>query len=170
VGILLQKIRYKRYFDLWKLSQIESKHTQVDLKSLVSPSPHTVRIRMRCCIWPMDAQRIRSSFGNSHNWFCAVGVRSVGCVRSLAHLPYLKLTKKKLKGHTYTWLILETLGFWPIMPQNLPIHYAIPNFNGDSCLRLRATLHITIRSKQRPIFPYVKALGSRSHDDSINLA
>jgi len=74
---------------LWKLSHIESKHTQVDLKSLVSLSPHSVRIQMRCRIWPMGAQYIRSSFGSSHNWFCGVVVRSVGCVRSLAHLRYL---------------------------------------------------------------------------------
>jgi hypothetical protein len=72
-----------------KLSQIKPKHTQVDLKSLVSRSPHTMQIQMRCRIWPMDAQRFRSSFGSSHNWLCAVVVRSVSCVRSLAHLPYL---------------------------------------------------------------------------------
>ena len=42
VGIILQKIKIKK-IDLWKLSQIESKHTQVDLKILMSPSPHTVR-------------------------------------------------------------------------------------------------------------------------------
>jgi hypothetical protein len=65
------------------------KHTHVDLKSLVSPSPHIVRIRMRCRIWPMGAQRIRGSFRSSHNWFCAMVVRSVGYVWSLAHLPYL---------------------------------------------------------------------------------
>jgi hypothetical protein len=43
VGILLQKNKNNIYFDLWKLSKIEYKHTQVDLKSLVSPSPHIVR-------------------------------------------------------------------------------------------------------------------------------
>ena len=41
--ILIQKNKNERYFDLWKLSQIESKHTHVDLKSLVNPSPHIVR-------------------------------------------------------------------------------------------------------------------------------
>ena len=29
---------------MWKLSQIESKHTHVDRKSLASPSPHIVRL------------------------------------------------------------------------------------------------------------------------------
>jgi hypothetical protein len=99
---------------LWKLSQIESKHTQVDLKSLVSPSSHTLRIRMRCHIWPMGAQRIRSFFGSSHNWFCAVVVRSMGCVRSLAHLPYMLFkTNTHLEWCTFRLQFVKGLGNWP---------------------------------------------------------
>jgi hypothetical protein len=122
VRILLQKNKNKRCFDLWKLSQIESKHTQVDLKSLVSPSPHTMRIQMRCRIWPMGAQHIRSSFESSHSWFCAVVVRSVGCVRSLAHLPYPNLIKENRRMSTCNRLDLQTLGSQPMMPKNLPDH------------------------------------------------
>jgi hypothetical protein len=88
-GFSYKKIKIKRYFDLWKLSQIESKHTQVDLKSLVSPSPHTMRIRMRCHIWPMDAQRIRRS--------CGPGVLIIDFVRWMCY-PWAAF------GHWRTYL------------------------------------------------------------------
>ena len=49
----------------------------------------------------MGAQHIRSSFGSSHNRFCAVVVRSVGCVRTLAHLPYIEFWNLKMKCTQY---------------------------------------------------------------------
>jgi hypothetical protein len=39
------------------------------------------------------------------------------------HELYLKLMKNNWKMSTCNWLDLETLGFWLIMSENLPIHY-----------------------------------------------
>jgi hypothetical protein len=74
----------------------------------------------------MGAQRIRSALGSSHNWLCAVVVRSVGCVRSLAHLPYLQSllapgvgwTQRPLSLFLSLSLSLSSTQFWQVAHVN----------------------------------------------------